>query len=400
MRILWFSNAPFVATGYGNQTRLFAPRLQTMLGHQMAILAFFGLEGSALHIGDGNGGEIPIFPKGHHPYGQDVVGVISERWRADITIGLLDAWVCQPELYGPQTRFVPWFPIDHEPVQKIVTNVVSKAFRPITMSRFGLAEAERAGIEAAYVPHGVEADIFCPGDKAAARERAGLPADRFIIGMVAANKGQPSRKALPQHLEAFALFHARHPDSLLYLHTTEARHGEYQGVNLPELAKYLGIADAVRFPDQHRYLLGYPDEAMVDLYRSFDVLANVSMGEGFGIPILEAQATGCPVIVGDWTAMSELCFGGQTVDRADALRTWTGLGSYQWTPRPEAIAEAFEDAYSADLAATGAEARDGALEYDADRVTADYWRPVLADIEERITVPLGGGHSFAQAIAV
>jgi glycosyltransferase involved in cell wall biosynthesis len=371
-----------------------------MLGHQVAILAFWGLEGSALHIGDGVGGEIPIFPRGHHPYGQDVVGIVSERWQADVTISLMDAWVCQPDLYGPRTRFAPWFPIDHEPMQHIVREPVRKAFRPITMSRFGLAEAERAGIEAAYVPHGVETAVFCPGDKAAARERAGLPQDAFVIGMVAANKGQPSRKALPQHLEAFALFRRRHPDALLYLHTSQARHGEHGGVNLPELCEHLGIADAVRFPDAHRYLLGFPDEALVDLYRSFDVLANVSCGEGFGIPILEAQAAGCPVVVGDWTSMTELCFGGWTVDRADSLRTWTALGSYQWTPRPEAIAECLEAAYGADLAVKGALARDAALDYDADRLAEECWRPVLDDIEERITVPLGGGRSFAQAIAV
>jgi glycosyltransferase involved in cell wall biosynthesis len=128
------------------------------------------------------------------------------------------------------------------------------------------------------------------------------------------------------------------------------------------------------------------------------VFMNVSAGEGFGIPILEAQACGVPVIVGDWTALSELCFAGWAVDRADALRTWTGLGSYQWTPRPEAITECLEHAYGADLADMGAAARAQALAYDADTVAADYWRPVLDDIEERITVPTG--RSFAQAIAV
>jgi glycosyltransferase involved in cell wall biosynthesis len=398
MRILWVSNAPWAATGYANQTRLFAPRIQAQLGHEVGILAFWGLEGAALHIGDGAGGEIPIFPRGFHLTGQDVVGIVSERWKADVTISLMDAWVCHPEMYGPRVRWAPWFPIDHEPVQRVVVEPVRKAFRPITMSRFGAAQAEQAGIEAAYVPHGVETSVFCPGDKAAARERAGLPQDRWIVGMVAANKGQPSRKALPQHLEAFAAFHRAHPDSLLYLHTLAARHGEHQGVNIPELCEMLGIAEAVRLPDHHRYMLGYPDEAMVDLYRSFDVFMNVSAGEGFGIPILEAQACGVPVIVGDWTAMAELCFAGWAVDRADALRTWTGLGSYQWTPRPEAITECLEHAYGMELGELGEQARAQALAYDADTVAADYWRPVLDDIEERITVPVG--RSFAQAIAV
>lgn len=382
MRIMWLSNAPWSNTGYGNQTRTFVPRLKSLLGHQMAVTAFYGLEGSILQLGD-----TPVYPKGHTPYGNDVLAAHSAHFEADVTLTLLDVWVLEPKLFG-RARFVPWFPIDQEPLPRLVREKLAAAYQPIVFSRFGERMCADAGIETRYVPHGVDTKVYSPGDKKAAREKAQLPQDRFIVGMVAANKGNPSRKCFAQQMEAFARFHRRHPDALLYLHTTKSQNGEHGGVNLVELAERLGITDAVEFSDQYALLTGYPDTAMATLYRSFDVLMNVSMGEGFGIPILEAQASGCPVIVGDWTSMSELCFGGWKVAKEDAEPFWTPLAAYQYVPRIGAIDEALTAAFAVGhIDHFGREARQRAEKYDADVVTRDYWAPVLDELAERIGVP-------------
>ena len=66
-------------------------------------------------------------------------------------------------------------------------------------------------------------------------ERVGLPASAFVVGAVAMNKGYPSRKSLPQIVEAFAAFRARHAEAMLYLHTDLS--GAYQeGVDLAPAA--------------------------------------------------------------------------------------------------------------------------------------------------------------------
>jgi glycosyltransferase involved in cell wall biosynthesis len=143
---------------------------------------------------------------------------------------------------------------------------------------------------------------------------------------------------------------------------------------------------AVLLCDQFTYVsTGFGDEYMNAAYNGMDVHMLVSAGEGFGIPIVEAQAAGCPVIVGDWTAMSELCFSGWKVGKEDARPFWNAAGVFQYYPNPEAVAEKLEMAYRM----RGNEdyrkrARDGAVAYDADRVTERYWKPVLAEIEDSL----------------
>ena len=189
-----------------------------------------------------------------------------------------------------------------------------------------------------YVPHGVDTKIFKPGDKAEARQKLGLPQDKFLVGTVAMNKGNPSRKNFTEMMEAFAAFHRVHPDSVYVLHS-ERGAGVQDLVNLPELAAYFGLEPDkdVLFPDGYYQIIGFPPEHLTTVYQALDVHMLVGAGEGFGIPTLEAQACGCPVIVGDWTAMSELCFSGHKIDKKDAHRTFSPLAEMIFRPEPRAI---------------------------------------------------------------
>jgi glycosyltransferase involved in cell wall biosynthesis len=381
MRINWLSNAPWARTGYGNQTLLFAPRIRE-LGHDVAMTAFYGLEGSVL---DWNG--MRVYPRGYDAYGGDVMGAHSAHFEADVLISLIDAWVVEPSM-APRTRWIPWFPIDHEPLPRAVAGKVSRAWRRIVFSKFGERMMLDAGLSCDYVPHGVDTAQFKPmSDRQAVRAELGWPLDKFVVGMVAANKGNPSRKSLTQNIAAFAALREKRDDVMLYLHTTA---GEQQaGINLPEYLNaldlkfgYMGQCNAndvdVLFCDQYTSLIGFSEAYMAAVYNAMDVHLLVSMGEGFGIPILEAQACGCPVIVGDWTSMSELCFSGYTVAKSDAVRYWTPLAAWQWIAREPAITERLVDMYEqrSNINMRTA-ARVAAMAYDADAVTEKYWKPLL-----------------------
>jgi len=390
MKIHWLSNAPWAATGYGNQTAVFVPRIHKQ--HPVSITAFYGLDGGVLNM-DG----VMVYPKATHPYGQDIAAANARNNDARVIISLMDSWVCDPRmLQSDGMLWAPWYPVDMEPLPRPIRDNISQAFARIAMSRFGERMTNEAGLNCYYVPHGVDQRIYRPLPRAEALERLHWPNDRFTVSMVAANQGNPSRKSFQQALEAFAMLAAKHDDAHLYLHTNKSEHGERAGVNLPEIVRHLGIEKHVSFPDQYAYAMSlYPPYYLCDVYNASDAHMLPSMGEGFGIPTLEAQACGCPVIVGDWTASSELCFSGWKIPKSESTPFWTPLAAYQYIVHTGALYERLEAAYQM----RGNEdyrrrAVDGAKPYHADRVLEKYWLPVLADIEANINERL----TFDQAV--
>lgn len=379
-RIVISSNSAWSNTGYGNQVRTFASRLKALdCVDDLAMIAWWGLEGGVL---DGWNG-MRIYPKGMHPYGSDVMGAHSQHFGADLLITLIDAWVLNPKEIPPGLRWACWFPIDSDPIPPPVLNVVKEAWKPLVYSRFGERLMHAADLDAVFIPHGIDTSVYRPMDKAKARELLGWPQDRYIVGMVAANKDRPSRKAFAANLSAFAAFQEEHPDAMLYLHTQ--MDGRVGGEDLAALITALGIKD-VMAPDPYGLLLGYPDQHMATLYAAFDVLLSVSMGEGFSMTPLESQACGTPVIVGLWTATEELLFGGWGVEKADSEPYWTGLNAWQRLPHTQAIKNALDEAWRGDRAAMGRLGVIGAQQYDADTVTQIYWKPFLESVDKAVQV--------------
>jgi glycosyltransferase involved in cell wall biosynthesis len=251
--------------------------------------------------------------------------------------------------------------------------------RPIAMSLFGEKQLREGGLDPLYVPHGVDTNVMRPTDnRAQAREALRIPEDAYVVGMVANNQGfAPPRKAFPEAFEGFARFRKRHKDAFLYIHAEQS--GVRNGLDLPVLAEMFGIQDVIRFAPQTEMELGIPQATMADVFSMMDVLLNPSYGEGFGIPIIEAQACGTPVIVTDWTSMPELCGAGWKVGG----ERWydSGHGAFFLKPSVQHIASALQKAYE-HSDKMGQKARDFALQYDADLITEKYWKPVLEELTQ------------------
>lgn len=381
MRILWVSDTPWASSGYSVETALTVPRL-ARLGHDVAMLATFGLHGAAREW-EG----LKVYPGGADAFANDAIGPAARDWKADVVITLKDSFVFRPESFSG-LRWFPMIPVDHEPLPPPVANVCHACERPIAYAPNGFRELRKAGFDPLYAPHGYDPATFFPSDKQQARKALGLPEELFIVGTVAVNRGGiPSRKAWPQNLEAFALFAKDKPLARYLLHTDIATDGFEGGINLAALAAQLGISDKVMFCDQTMYRRGgFPTDYLQKLYASIDVLNAVSLGEGFGIPQLEAQACGCPIIASNFAAARDLCWGGWHVD--EGIRFYDSQGAWTFIPDPKAIAEAMEAAYDstrgAGHAVSAADLREkalsGAAPYQIDRVVAQHWAPLLQEI--------------------
>ena len=379
MRILWMSNAPWSASGYGQQTALFLPRLKA-LGHEMGCFAFYGLEGGGLNLAG-----IQYYPRMGHPYGNDVTMAHYHMFKADVLISLMDVWVMNCEEYPANATWVPWYPVDHDPMPTIIKNKLSRAMKRISYSKHGVEMTHNAGLDCYYIPHGVDTGVFHPGDRNTARANLGWPNDKWVVSTVAMNKGNPSRKNFPEMAVAFAEFHKKHPDTTWFIQSQRGD-GANDMINIPELCTDLGLIEGEDWamPMQYQTALGFPPVYVSDLYNASECTMLVSAGEGFGLPILESQACGIPVITSGWTANKELCLAGRLIDKKDAYPFYTTLASYQYKPRWEAIYDALCEEYEnpTSLPQRKAAVATVKAEYDADVVTETGWKPVLKEIEE------------------
>jgi glycosyltransferase involved in cell wall biosynthesis len=149
------------------------------------------------------------------------------------------------------------------------------------------------------------------------------------------------RKNLPALLAAFALLRRRHPEltlALAGLEGWEERPLEAEGVRL------LGFV---------------PDEELARLYRGASAFAYPSRFEGFGIPVVEALASGVPAVVSSHPSLDEAsgevalrvdpddseAFA-DAVERALAAPRGTGVehaARFTWRACGEAVLEGYLD---------------------------------------------------------
>ena len=293
---------------------------------------------------------VAIYPNDADDYGQ----LWLPRWRhflhPDMTIWHYDAWVMGDSLKGLDGNLALYSPVDHSPLPPPLKDALEGQKKIIAMSHFAEKEFTRADLKPfMYIPHAVETAFFHPGDRREARRRLKLPEDCFLVAAVCTNKGP--RKNLGNLLRAFRIFLDREPrawlDAFLYLHTQVYRSKDNPtGYVLPEIWQGLGIAERIKYVHSVYYeAYGFTEEEMADLYRAADITALVSLGEGFGLPLIESLGCGTPVIYGNYSSMPEVVGpGGLPVEASDRM-PFELSSSFQWVPSTEQIASRLLEAY-------------------------------------------------------
>ncbi len=295
----------------------------------------------------------------------------------------MDVWRFNPEAWQ-RVPMVCWAPIDHTPVPPAVANVLQVARRIIAMSQFGVKELKKIGAKPLYVPLAYDPAVWYPQDKQRARAEIGLPQNAFWVTFIGVNDSIPSRKGIPELLSAWQIFSKNHPDAILYLHT--ATNGNLPingigGVKIDHIMTILGLnPDTVKVADAYEYRTGIKTERLAQMVSASDVVICPSRGEGFGLPIIEAQAAGIPVITTKCAAQEELMKSGWFIEGESE---WSYQDAFVMRPGIMSIVEALENAYEQrGNPALAKLAIEGVKEYEVANVVNKYWKPALVEIAE------------------
>ena len=215
---------------------------------------------------------------------------------------------CQP---------VPWLrPISFAYFQTAIRNAIRHARRILTVSaasRDAIVRIDDSARSRIVVAHNAHEPEFCPPEsrdqaRAEAAKLLGFEEDFVLmIGQNVPSKGHDIG------LRAFAAYAPR-PIRLVVIQRLEP------GKGLSALAAKLRATDRVSFVPE------LPFEGLLVLLRSARLLMQPSRAEGFGLPVLEAMATGCPVLASEIPPLVEVLGGaGETAPMGDVRATGEAL---------------------------------------------------------------------------
>jgi glycosyltransferase involved in cell wall biosynthesis len=377
-----WSNSYNAPTGYGQQATMLVDRLKRA-GLDVAMLSNYGLEGIPSTIKTPYG-KIPHYPRGIDQYSNDSgptdhQSFVAQFDKPNLFISLYDVWVMKSAQYD-KFPIASWVPLDHVTLPPGVEKFLRKDnVTPIAMSPHGVRQMNAKGIECEYAPHAIDTKVYKPTYKIGAHEineYLGLKPETFVVGVVAANKasGLVHRKAFGELILAFSIFAKDKPDAVLYLHTDSF--GLSGGWNLLAILSSLGVKkEQVIFPNPQDYRFGLSQTNLAALYTRMDVLLAPSLGEGFGVPSVEAQSCGTRVIGSNWAATPDLVSPDSWL--TDGQLSWdAGQDAWWMTPNVSSLVNALEESYKAERGPSQV-AIDFASQFDVEKVWDESWLPIL-----------------------
>jgi glycosyltransferase involved in cell wall biosynthesis len=236
---------------------------------------------------------------------QVVMPFAAKRERCDVLFNLK---LSVPFLSPCKTAFVihgaDWFmfprnyPFLHRVYHKFfMMFYIKRADAVVSISTNATQLLLKAGLapdkKIATIHHGVNGRFLAEpaaGHLERVRQRYNLP-DRFILFV-----GQIyPMKNLSAIIRAFALLRGRLPHKLVIVGKPLSRYQDEF-----DLVEKLGLSSDITFTGW------VPDEDLPAFYRLADLFLFPSLYEGFGIPLLEAMASGCPIVTSNAGACPEV----------------------------------------------------------------------------------------------
>lgn len=387
LRMLISTNAPWSNSGYGQFAKDLLSRMRDDQWN-IALSAFYGLDGSPIHYSDAPFDKNPLlcYPKMAHPFGSDAMLAHGRHFGADVVFTFQDVWSLDPQHLAQLKErpvWIPILPVDQEPTPPNLLAMLPYAYKIITFSRFSQKALEKSGFSSTLILEGVDTNVFKPLDKAQSRAFFGLPADALIVGMVGANKpdGGVPRKGWQEALDAFKLFHNNHPEALFFYESNQIG-----GFPIKEYASMLKIGKSIFHLDEYISIFHAGSEVMAKMYNAFDFMIAPSTTESFGLCVPEAMACGTPVIVNNCTSLPEFIDPGVTGLICETARKHLSPAmGYIYFADTDSLHEKMEEMFKLDRVEMGKKARESVIEtYNIDKQYKESWAPLFTELQEEL----------------
>ena len=170
------------------------------------------------------------------------------------------------------------------------------------------------------ISHGYDSNIYkrLPEEERMALRKKYDVEDKFVILSVGMNVG--FRKGFDRLMRAFKLLNDRHKDTLLWLHTDPIME---RGIPLREIADVIGLEEGknLMFTPSYGHGRPYPENRLNELYNLADIHSLATMGEGYGLPIVESMGAGLPNVLTDFSTTREF-IGNEERGLGAKVRAW------------------------------------------------------------------------------
>lgn len=157
--------------------------------------------------------------------------------------------------------------------------------------------------------HGTDPQNFFPvgaATRSAVRAKYFRLPDPDTFLLINVNRNM-ARKDIPRTLLAYAEFRKHVPNCMLYLHTAMRD----DDIDLLQCCRWLDlrVPSDVLFPVASSLSAGIPIQELNKLYNAADAFLTTTLGEGWGLTLTEAMATGAPVIAPNNSSIPEILGG-------------------------------------------------------------------------------------------
>lgn len=244
---------------------------------------------------------------------------LSSLWGFDIMLVIMDIPIQESFINSLANKdalnYVGIMPVEADPLCTSWALALMQMDKALIISEFGTEEARKIGVDAVYLPVGIDTTAWrppTPEERIALRKSFGFEEDEFVFLTVAYNQ---ERKLLSRGMEMFADFIYGTHNSEEYSGLSPIRKAKYAmvtaehspvGWRLRDLAQELKISDKFVLFER-----GIPHKTLWGIYAASDAFLLPSKAEGLGMILLEAMSVGIPCLGTDCTGIRELLSDGR-----------------------------------------------------------------------------------------